>query len=400
MAEHFVKLGRYDTFFVTHRYEYEDQAPWYHTYDHSPAWMRFLVNRCGIVAEEHFYYLSYKKIGRLGFDQWNMNKGEVQELCGIVTGLLSEYTRNRRMHTHWDSSITLLLKRHQARLESFQRLRDPVHLSTQICYEELPTPLPIESDISARIAYLQMSADELDQFCLLLSSGKAGDVSMMQMGLDIMERQSDNRLANFRLHTGYTMPEFVEASFDSFIEEASKILDLGSVLDLWDQIHPFTIVTPIVCGVHANHSRLSPDRHRWIKIKEMSKEYTKWNWLQQLEFCQIVTMVTIEMQEYKDKFDKSLALFEINLAMPWVNHLCGFGITRLFPAGTHIAVVDGLVAEAGKVKACPFITLWNEYKVETVGDLDGLLMSAPVPPAHDAVAQPKRRGGILGLLRK
>jgi len=290
------------------------------------------------------------------------------------------------------------------RLKDFKPRRPqdpPIPLAIQICfdYRHIPQKLSVASALYDRIAALRMNESELSKFCTLLKySSDADELGLMRLALEIMERQLDGRFANFQFDTGHHMAATFETKFYAFVTEASNHFDMGIVNGIWKRINPFERVEiESVCGVRTNPPRLSRDGQAWSQIKELWSEYPEWTRERQIEFCRIVRE---DFQFLKDqpRLDKSLGLFVINKSMPYINDLCG-NITRVFATGANLAMIDGLVAEAGKEMACPVITQWNTNGTMTEIQLVNDLVRAGTPRAHDDASGVIRRiREIFGLI--
>jgi len=352
IAEHFVKFRS-----LTYK------SPFYPAdkiYKHDPEWMRLLVGRCAIVANEHFYYLTYDKIPFAGWN--NMNTAETLEFCRIVRGLLHEYNANGR-ELSFDRGYSIMnpfLEQRLVRLAKIESTQTAfpklVPLASQICFgESLP-----EDASSNRIAELYMNAEELAEYCS--PPRQVSGFDMMELGLNSMERQLDGRFENLRLRTGHAMSGRVEANFYAFVDTAARIFDLNAVEQLWERMYPLTgFEDSLICGVDLNPSRLGQDNGKWDGIRELAKKFDEWDSNHRYMFCRIVRSAS---SSSKDEIDKRLVMFVLNQAL---QRICGRTIMFGLTDGTNPYQVAGLVAEVGYHEACRIFVNYNDENYAMTG---------------------------------
>ena len=368
---------RRDHFFLM-----EDDGPYFYNHGPTPLHiiMQLLAARCDVISDTYFY-ASFRLAPDFQSIEWqNMGTFEIHYFCERVRG-----------RQYAPLSWATYLKFARSRKGKFSRTIQQPPSAVKICYYDLKPssessgkwpmydaswgiPDLSESKLSTYIAEkLMMNKDELTEFCRLVKefNPPVTDAKMIELALTSISRQSDLLFNKFRLFTGEMYPETIESRFYDFIGRASSVLDISVILTDWEEVKPLALATPMeeMCGSLVEEPpRSDASREIWIIITRLAPQYPTWEPIEKKEFCDAVRSrywVHLGTEEYLRKFE---ALLTINRNTPHTNELCG-RITTPFPPGFDIPVFDGLVAEAGRDKACGLIELWNTRLLTDANDL-------------------------------
>ncbi len=194
--------------------------------------------------------------------------------------------------------------------------------------------------------------------------------------IQFLEGELGYRYLQFRVHTGYVMPETVETKFFAFVEEASKTFDFKKVVGIWNRHNPFQhavdqVFSPIqifresgdvVCAVGGfEFPRLYKDV--WNKMQLLADKHSTWTEAEKHDFCLIAQEFVYDVKHRPLVGEESLIgkKFKDFDALIWskstphINSLCG-RLNRVFDRDLkQLAMIDSLVAEVGEAKACPIM---------------------------------------------